>query len=618
MNGVLKRLEFKFHGRALILAGIVVLALALRFIYIYQIETTPLFDFLAADTGDFERFALKIIGGDFFYRETLYFNPLYPFFLAFIYLIFGHHLVAVGIIQALLDSVTCLLVYFISVKTFRDQVAGLLGSFLYAGYGLMIFYTGIMIGSTLATFLFVSSACLLLLAKEKKRGLPWFLAGVTYGIGCLLRPNVLFILPFLIFWIAAGAEKGDKFTGKLSRLAFILAGILLIILPFSLRNYVITGHFSLPFGNGGFNFYVGNHPGAEGTYTYLRGISNSPAGQIKSSVIQARRELGSEVGLPQASAYWFRRGIDFIKDYPFEYLVLLGRKFLLFWNAREIGQNIDYNFSRRFAPLLRLPLFSFGVVAPFAWLGFVLALRGKRPGITLPVLFVFAYMGSVIFFFVSARYRLPAVPFIIIFAAYGVCGFVRLFFPVASLNKRKVALFSFLLLAAFVVVNLNLSPFDEKRYLSWSHNMLGNVYQEKGMTSAAIEEFRKAISIDPDSTTAYNFLGSAYWKEGRFQEAMDEYRRALRVNPADPTAHNNLGVAYAEQGMVEEAFREFQDALRANPDFGEAHSNLAVYYLYYGNDIRMSIYHCDKAIGDGYEVPEKLRKDLEPYYKGGL
>jgi len=517
-----------------------------------------------------------------------------------------------------MDSAACLLVYFIARKAFRDQAAALLASFIYAGYGLMIFYTGIMIGSTPATLLFTLSAFVFMLAAEKKRGLLWFFAGVASGTGSLLRPNMLVILPFLLFWIMTAKENASNISRKLSRVVLVLAGIFLVILPFSWRNFVITGQFSLPFGNGGFNFYVGNHPGASGTYTYLRGISNSPAGQIKSSVIQARRALGEKVGLSRASAYWFRRGVEFIRENPWEYLVLLGRKFLLFWNAREIGQNIDYFFSRRFAPLLRLPFFSFSVVAPFAWLGFVFAFRKKQSGVCLPALFLFAYMGSVVFFFVSARYRLPAVPFVIIFAAYGMCGFVRLFFPLAGAQKKAAALFSLLLAAAFVLVNLDLSPFDEKRYLSWSHNMLGNVYQEKGMIRAAIEEFEKAIAIDPSDTTAYNFLGSAYWKEGLFEEAMNEYRRALRVNPADSTAHNNLGVAYAELGMVEEAFQQFQEALKANPDFGEAHSNLAVYYLYYGGDLPLAIYHCDKAIEDGYEVPEKVRRELNPYRAGGL
>jgi Tfp pilus assembly protein PilF len=603
----MKRSDHPFCGRKLILPGVLLLALALRIIFLLQINTTPLVDFLAADTGDFERFSLEILKGNLLSRETIYFNPLYPFFLAAVYFILGHHPLMVMIIQALVDTGTCLLIYLISTNIFRDRVTGLIAAFFYAGYGLAIFYTGIMVGASLATFLFIFSAYLLLAAARNRYRWLWFLIGITYGLAVLLRPNTLFVFPFIIFWIIRGRADRVKITGKLCRVAVVIAGILLVILPFSVRNYLITGNISPPFGNGGFNFYVGNHQGASGTYTYLKGISNSPAGQIKSSVLQAKKAAGEEVSLSQASAYWFDRGIRFVVQSPSEYLLLLGRKFLLFWNAQEIGQNIDYYFSKRFSSLLALPLFSFGIVAPFAWLGFIFALRRRPAGILIPVIFLFAYLGSIIVFFVSARYRLPAIPFIIIFSSYGVSSLIRLFFPKI---KKSVWLYIIFLIAVFIPVNINLSPVDETEYLSWSHNMLGNVYQEKGMPAKAIREFHRALTLDPDNISARNFLGSAYRSLGQLDRAIHEYKQALLINPEDATARNNLGVAYAELEMVEEAFVEFQAALKANPDFGEAHSNLAVYYFYYGENIRLARYHAGLAVYNGYQIPDRLREDL--------
>jgi len=411
----------------------------------------------------------------------------------------------------------------------------------------------------------------------------------------------------MIFWIIRIKSDRVRITGKIFRGVMVMAGILLVVLPFSARNYLITGNISPPFGNGGFNFYVGNHHGASGTYTYLKGISNSPSGQIKSSVLQAKKAIGGEISISQASAYWFRRGIRFIESHPLEYLSLLGRKFLLFWNAQEIGQNIDYYFSKRFASLLTLPLFSFGLVAPFAWLGFIFALRRRPAGISLPAIFLFSYLGSIIVFFVSARYRLPAVPFVIIFSAYGASSLVRLFFPEV---RREAWIYTVILVAIFIAVNLNLSPVDEREYLSWSHNMLGNVYQEKGMPAMAIREFNQALALDPKNTVSRNFLGGAFRSLGRYDKAIEQYKQAILIAPGDATARNNLGVAYAELGRVEEAFVEFQAALKSNPDFGESHSNLAVYYYYHGNNISMARYHADLAEANGYQIPARLQEDL--------
>jgi len=590
-----------------IVAIIAILALGLRLIFLFQIRTTPLFNFLAADTSDFEKFALEIVRGNLLSRETIYFNPFYPFFLAAIYFIFGHHPFLVLGAQAVLDVGTCLIVYFLAARIFRDRWSGVLAAAVYAGYGLAIFYTGIMVGATFSTFLFIAAAYLLVISRQQGKRWLWIAAGIILGLCGLLRPNTLFVVPFVLIWLIFHHRDRSRCGARLFRCVSILFGILLIILPFSLRHYLITGNISLPFGNGGFNFYVGNHYGAPGTYTYLEGISNSPSGQIKSSVLQAKRAAGKEVSLSQASSYWFRRGIDFIKKYPGEYLLLLGRKFLLFWNFQEIGQNIDYSFSRRFAPLLFLPFFSFGVIAPFAWLGFIFAFRRRPVDVLLPVIFLFASMASIVIFFVSARYRLPSIPFIILFSSYGALSLIRLCIP-----KLKKAFWpsAAILIAASVLVNIDLSPVDEKEYLSWSYNMLGNVYQEQNRPELAIREFKRALAITPENTHSHNFLGSTYRKLGRPREAIFEYRQALRINSDNATARNNLGVVYAELGRVEDASAQFRAALQANPDFGEAHSNLAVYYFYFGDNIPMARYHAGRAADNGYQIPERLRKDL--------
>ena len=606
MNSKSKSGNFRFP---LPLFLIIAAGLILRIIFVFQIRQTPVFDFLASDTGDFEKFALEILEGRFLSRETVYFNPFYPFFLTGIYFIFGHHPFLVLIVQALLDTGTCLLLYFFSIKLFGQKRIGWLAAGIYAGYGISIFYTGIMVGVIPSNFLFLSAACLFLSAARKGSNWLWLTGGVVFGISALLRPNVLFVIPFLLIWAFSHPQV------RIAKVRFnfrpplqILAGFILIIAPFSVRHYLITETFSLPFGNGGFNFYVGNHHGASGTYTYLKGISNSPAGQIKSSVRQASKALGENVSLTRASAYWFNRGMDYIKRHPLEYVSLLGRKFLLFWNAQEIGQNIDYYFSRRFSDVLSLPLLSFGIIAPFAWIGFICAAVRRPRGVIFPAVILFSYMMSIIIFFISARYRLPSLPFIIIFSAYGLNCLIETFLQ----KKPARILFSVLGLAgAFIVVNLPLNPVDEEEYLSWSHNMLGNVYQEQGNITRAIREFKKAIVIDPDNSTAHDFLGNAYRKSGRFREAVGEYRASIRLNPDNAPAHNNLGVVYAEQGMMSNAFHEFQTALRIDPDFGEAHSNLAVYYFYYGSDIQAARVHAEQAVADGYQIPEKLRNDLQ-------
>jgi len=61
-----------------------------------------------------------------------------------------------------------------------------------------------------------------------------------------------------------------------------------------------------------------------------------------------------------------------------------------------------------------------------------------------------------------------------------------------------------------------------------------------------------------------------------FKKAIDEFRAALLLMPDSVQAHNNLGVALASQGMLNEAIDQFKQALTLQPGFDDARRNLAI------------------------------------------
>jgi len=606
LRGTSSRRIFPGIRPRVFLVGIFLAALLLRGIYIYQIDPTPLARFLAADTGNFDEFARRILTGELFQPESIYFNPLYPFFLALIYWILGPNPVAAMAVQGLLDAALSLLLYGIATRAFQNRITGLIAAGVWAAYGPAIFYTGLLLGTTAAAFFFSLTAFLLLSARGSGGRLRVAGTGAVYGLCCLLRPNALFALPAILFWLAAFRSGGRRIL----RPFLFGLGLLLVLLPFSLRHYLITGETSLPFGNGGFNFYVGNHPGAKGTYTYLNGISHSPAEQIVSSIRRAEGLAGRELGLREASGYWLKKARKFIRENPGEFILGLGRKFLLFWNHREIGQNIDYQFSRRFAPLLGFPLFSFGLIAPFAILGFYYLVRYRADGGFLPALMLLSYLVSVILFFVSDRYRLVAVPLVVLFAAFGFHSLLHRLAEATRSGKRIPLLPPAILAGAFLLVNLPPAPVEEARYQAWSRTMLGNVYMEDGNPLRAIAEYHRALEDNPADPAALTQLGNAWWKLGNLPTAEEAFRRALLCTGESADGHNNLGAVLAEQGKIEEAGREFQAALRVDPRTPETHSNLAVYYFYYLNNRDKAIEHANRAVELGYQLPPQLRDDL--------
>lgn len=85
-----------------------------------------------------------------------------------------------------------------------------------------------------------------------------------------------------------------------------------------------------------------------------------------------------------------------------------------------------------------------------------------------------------------------------------------------------------------------------------------------------LENARKAVFhaefFGPGSTTCFdavslNISGDRYYQEGNIQAAMNEFKRALSMDPCNVNVHNSLGVCYAVLGELDKALEEFRTAL---------------------------------------------------------
>ncbi|MDQ2732039.1 MAG: tetratricopeptide repeat protein [Armatimonadota bacterium] len=86
----------------------------------------------------------------------------------------------------------------------------------------------------------------------------------------------------------------------------------------------------------------------------------------------------------------------------------------------------------------------------------------------------------------------------------------------------------------------------------------------------AIEEFHKALAMDPANSVYHCNLAVAYGEQGDAAKAFDEYQRALALNPTDLTALLNLGYTYHEQGQNDQAQNEWQKLIEVAPNSPEA------------------------------------------------
>ena len=107
-----------------------------------------------------------------------------------------------------------------------------------------------------------------------------------------------------------------------------------------------------------------------------------------------------------------------------------------------------------------------------------------------------------------------------------------------------------------------------------AYSNLGSFLSERGNTSEAIADFRKALELSPDQSKDHNNLGKALVQEGRMSAAMEEFQTALKISPDSADAESNIGAALLQQGQTNQAISFLRKAIEKEPRRAEAHLNL--------------------------------------------
>ncbi len=105
-----------------------------------------------------------------------------------------------------------------------------------------------------------------------------------------------------------------------------------------------------------------------------------------------------------------------------------------------------------------------------------------------------------------------------------------------------------------------INPKDPEPYFG-----LGILYERDGKIDAALEQYRIVLSIDPKYVGTYNNLAGIYLKQGKLDEAKAEYEKAIEIDPYFPDGHFNLGLIAQDQGRTDDAIRSFERAVELDP-----------------------------------------------------
>jgi len=99
-----------------------------------------------------------------------------------------------------------------------------------------------------------------------------------------------------------------------------------------------------------------------------------------------------------------------------------------------------------------------------------------------------------------------------------------------------------------------------------TYDKLGLVYVELTDEDESIEQFKKAIKINPRYAKAHNDLATVYGNQGKFDLAIEEFNEAIRIDRDYADAHYNLGILLEFIGEEELAGKEFLKAVSLEPE----------------------------------------------------
>jgi Dolichyl-phosphate-mannose-protein mannosyltransferase len=308
--------------------------------------------------------------------------PLYPLLLAAIFRVFGAYSLSslwtgVGL-NAIFAALTAIVMLRIGAATF-GRPAGVLSAWVWACW-LYEAAVSIRLWESALSTLWLSIALLFLpTVAASTRASRWLVFGLLAGVAGLTNTTLLALFPFFWLWLGIRCRGQGRSWNRL--LLASVAMCVLVVTPWTIRNYVVF-HQLIPLrDNFGLEFWVGNHEKTDGSVFPLSDPAEyNRLGEIQ--FMEAKRQAA----------------LEFIRRHPQQFGRLLIRRARLFWTEPE-GSAWPW-------------------ISLLAWLGVLLMVWHKgieaMPYLVALLIFPLVYYLTHTF----PTYRHPIEPVMLLLAAY--------------------------------------------------------------------------------------------------------------------------------------------------------------------------------------------------------
>ncbi len=593
----LRKLLSPFHLQSAhyVFAGV----LLIRVVVLARLTISP---YLLPTHGDmhfYDDWGQRLLSGQLTDHQAFYGLPGYAYLLAALYKLAGYSPFVPALLQTLLDAGTAMLIYKVSIGIFpgtakrHAQIAGLVAA---AGWALFVpaqTYAAILMPTAWVVFIFWLIVWRIISRKNAPEVWEALTLGLLVGLTATAIATILFLIPLLIgaILLKPAISTHSHLRTRISALVLLFLGAAVGTSPCWVHNRLIAHDHVFLSAHGGINFWIGNNPSANGYPRFPPGLRAGQAAMLQDSIDAAESAAGHWLKRGEVSHYWSAKARDYIEGDPAAWLQLLALKLRTFWSAFQYDDLSIITILRE--QRVTFPGIYFGLVAAFALPAMILGWKTAPAGrwVTLAIAL---QMLALLPVFTTERYRLPVVPGLLVFAAFGLV----MFFSNLAAGKFRPALSYIVLLTvstAFIswpqrdpslwaldaynsgwqaLESNNLALAEKKLDVAYAYVpdnsetvfALGNLRLAQQKTDDALAFYWAVLSIDPKHKGALNNLGVIALDSRDYANAETWFRRAAQIDPANAKTHFLLAKTFLGQGHREAAQTEIDAALRLKPD----------------------------------------------------
>ncbi|MEY2545289.1 MAG: hypothetical protein QOG48_406 [Verrucomicrobiota bacterium] len=581
-----------------------------RVIALVHLSASP---FLLPSAGDmhfYDSWAQRILRGEMASHLAFYGLPGYAYLLALIYKICGYGPFVPGLIQALLDAGTAVLIYRLTslvlaadtrarstTATQAREVIAWLAGLAWAFFVPAQAYSVILMPTAWVVFVFWLIVWRVVEKKQAPAARESLLLGLLIGVTATAVATILFLIPLIIAAVFAKPRKIDnRKRGILAAILALLLGISAGTSPCWIHNYFIARDPVFLSAHSGINLWIGNNPDANGYPKFPPGLRAGQAAMLEDSIRAAESAAGHPLKRADVSRFWSAKANDYVAGHFSDWLRLLARKFRNFWSAFQYDDLSIITVLHDEGVIF--PGIYFGLVAALAFPGMVLQWRNSAARwIALAILLQLCALLPV---FVTERYRLPIVPGLLVFAATGLS---ILYESITHPKKRTAFTYFALLLAATLFVSW---PQRDRALWALDAYNSGRQALESNNYAAAERKLLLAYAYVPDNAETNFALGNLHLAQKQPDAASAFYRETLHFDPHHKGALNNLGVIALEARDLPAARLYFTSALAQ-----DRHDAKTLFLLAKTAAAQGDLATAQRAISEALKIAPTQREFLE-------